>query len=131
MKTLIVEDEFTGRALLLGILGGFGDCHVAINAEEAIEAFMDAMDASAPYDLICMDIHLPGMNGIEAVRRIRSVEEQQGITSTHGVKILMTTAADEPREIIEAYRALCDEYLTKPISAAALIAKLKSIGLPN
>lgn len=129
MKTLVVEDEFTGRAILQGILGGFGECHVAVNAEEAIVAFRKAYDQSAPYNLVCMDIQLPGMDGIEAVKQIRAIEEEHGVLSTSGTRILMTTAADQPREVVYSFHALCDEYLTKPISASALLNKLKNLEL--
>jgi two-component system chemotaxis response regulator CheY len=131
MKTLIVEDEFTGRAILQGILGGFGDCHVAVSAEEAVHAFKNSFQASVPYDLICMDIHLPGMNGIEAVKEIRDFEETHGVLSSQGVKILMATAIDKPHEVVESFKSLCDGYLIKPISAQALFEKLKALKLPN
>jgi two-component system chemotaxis response regulator CheY len=129
MKTLVVEDEFTGRAILQGILGGFGECHVAVDAEEAIVAFRKAYDQSAPYNLVCMDIQLPGMDGIEAVKQIRAIEEEHGVLSTSGTRILMTTAADQPREVVNSFHALCDAYLTKPISASTLLNKLKSLEL--
>ncbi|WP_420236631.1 response regulator [Telmatobacter bradus] len=129
MKTLVVEDELTGRAILQGILGGFGECHVAVNAEEAILAFRKAYAQAAPYNLVCMDIQLPGMDGIEAVKQIRAIEEEHGVLSTQGTKILMTTAADQPREVINSFHALCDEYLTKPISASVLLNKLKNLAL--
>ncbi len=131
MKTLIVEDEFTGRVILLKILSGFGDCDVAVNAEEAVEAFSEAFTASVPYDLICMDICLPGMSGTDAVKKVRNFEEAHGVLSTHGVKIVMTTAVDQIHEVVNSFKSLCDGYLVKPIGAQSLCDKLQELGLPN
>jgi len=129
MKTLVVEDELTSRLLIQGILARFGECHVAINGKEGVEAFRLALKNAAPYDLICMDIQLPKMNGVEAVRRIRELETADGVLSTNGVKIMMTTAMDEPREVVQSFDALCDGYFVKPILAAELLDELRKLNL--
>src|SRR5579871_1029755 len=95
MRALIVEDDFTCRLVLQSFLAHYGQCHVAVNGKEAVEAFRIAMGCGQPYDLICMDIMMPEMDGHEAVREIRALEEAGGTLSTHGVKIIMTTALDD------------------------------------
>ena len=129
MKTLIVEDELTSRLMLQHFLYQKGECHVAINGEEAVEAYRNSLNSGAPYELICMDIQMPGCNGVEAVKKIRAIEEADGVLSSNGVKILMTTAAEDPKDVIQSFNALCDDYLIKPIQAATLLDKLRSIDL--
>lgn len=129
IKTLIVEDNFPCRVLLQTFLARYGECHIAVNGKEAVEAFRLALDNESPYVLICMDILMPEMDGIEAVRQVRAQEKQRGILSTDSVKIIMTTAAEDLKEVIQSFRALCDAYLLKPVDPVELLRDLKSFGL--
>ena len=63
---------------------------------------------------------VPVMDGREAVRHVRAMEEGRGISSTHGAKIIMTTAVTDIRDVILCYRELCDSYLMKPIDLTQL-----------
>ncbi len=129
MKTLIVEDDFTSRLLLQELLKNFGLSQIAVNGKEAVEAFRIALAAGEPYDLICLDIMMPEMDGKEALRLIRLQEEQQGILSSNGVKIVMTTALGDMRNVADAYRNLCDAYITKPIDKEKLYRELQALEL--
>lgn len=129
MKSLIVEDDFTSRLLLQTIISRYGECHIAVNGREAVEAFRLARNSGRRYDLICMDIMMPEMDGQAALAEIRSEEQAEGIFSTNGVKIIMTTALDQPRDVVHAFHELCDAYLFKPIDTARLIAHLKDFSL--
>ncbi len=75
LRVLLVEDDFTSRLLLQTFLSRYGDCHIAVNGHEAVEAFRDALARGQRYDMICMDIMMPEMDGGEAVRQIRAMEE--------------------------------------------------------
>lgn len=129
LKILLVEDDFTSRVLLQGLLRNYGHCHVAVNGNEAVEAFRVAFPSSQGYDLICMDVRMPEMDGTEAVEKIRAIEEAQGVYSPSGVKIFMTTAMSDLKTIGNSYRALCDAYLIKPIDGAQLEEQLLAFGL--
>jgi two-component system chemotaxis response regulator CheY len=129
MKTLIVEDEFTSRVLLQGLLGPYGECHVAVNGTEAVQACLAALAAGEPYDLICLDIMMPEMDGLAALNQIRAEEEQRGILSHRGSTIIMTTALDDVRHIVDAFYGLCDGYLAKPIDGAQLLELLDRLKL--
>jgi two-component system, chemotaxis family, chemotaxis protein CheY len=129
MKTLIVEDDFTSRLLLQEFLKPYGEVHIAVNGREAVSAVSTALDQRHPYDLICLDIMMPEMDGQEALRIIRAKEDALGVTPRGGAKIVMTTALDQSRNIIQAFRALCDAYLVKPISKPKLLAQLRDFQL--
>lgn len=129
MKILIAEDDFTSRLLLQELLKHLGVTHVAINGKEAVAAAGAALESGAPYDLICLDVMMPEMDGQEALRRIRDREVAKGILSTAGAKILMTTALGDPANVIKSFSNLCDGYLVKPINKQALRQRLKEIGI--
>jgi two-component system chemotaxis response regulator CheY len=125
LRILLVEDDFACRFLLQTFLGRFGQCHVAVNGREAVETFRVATELAQPYDLICMDIMMPEMDGREAVRQIRSFEEARGILSTFGAKIFMTTTVQQVKEVFLCFKELCDAYLMKPIDLAQLQSQMR------
>lgn len=129
MKTLIVDDAFMNRRLMQEYLRGFGETHIAINGAEAVEAVKIALDEDKPYDLICLDIMMPVMDGQEALKKIRQMEESKGIWSSQGSKIIMTTAVGDMKSIAQAYGSLCDLYITRPITKGNLISELQKLEL--
>lgn len=129
MKTLIVEDDFVSRRLLQAILSPYGRCEMATNGKEAVMAFKLAWQENAPYDLICLDIMMPEMDGLEVLEEVRRLEEERGVTGLSGVKIIMTTALNDPRSIMKAFKQQCEDYLIKPIDRARLVEKVKGLGL--
>lgn len=129
MKTLIVEDDFTARLLLQKFLARYGECHIAVNGREAVEAFRSATEGGPGYDLVCMDILMPEMDGKEAVKQIRALERARGILSTSGAKIIMTTAVEDIKDVIRSFQEFCDAYLVKPIDVSQLLAHLHALGL--
>jgi two-component system chemotaxis response regulator CheY len=129
MRTLIVEDDFTSRLLLQTFLSRYGECHVAINGKEAVEAFRLALQTGNRYDLISMDIMMPEMDGQAAVRAIRLIEEAAGILSTSGAKIIMVTALDDVKNVVTSFKGLCDAYVFKPVDTAQLLDQLTGLQL--
>lgn len=129
MKTLIVEDDFTSRLLLEGILKAYGPVHIAVTGREAVNAASAALAAGEAYDLICLDIMMPEMDGFEALKRIRGLEEARAILVPHGAKIFMTTALNELQNVIQAFRGLCDAYLVKPVDKVKLLGLLREHNL--
>ena len=129
MVTLIVEDDFTIRLLLQRMLAPFGECHVAADGEEAVEAFQIALAAGRPYDLVCLDVMMPRMDGQAALKIMREMEEARGIVSVHGSKIVMVSALGDYRSISTAHWNLCDAYLVKPVDQATLLRTLADLRL--
>ena len=129
MKSLIVEDDFVSRLLLQEILRRYGDCHIAVNGKEAVQAFLIANEARRPYDLICLDIMMPELDGQATLRAIRAMEEGRGLLAGHGARVIMTTALDDEANRAAALQGQCDAYLLKPIDVAELLTHLRSFGL--
>ena len=129
MRTLIVEDDFTCRLLLQSFLAQYGECPIAVNGKEAVAAFRAAQESGQLYDLICMDIMMPEMDGQTAVREIRALEEATGTLSTRGARIIMTTALDDVKNVVQSFKSLCDAYLFKPIDTGKLLGHIKDLHL--
>jgi two-component system chemotaxis response regulator CheY len=130
MKILIAEDDDLSRLILHQILGHFGPCDTTVDGAEAVEAFELAWQDDAPYDLVCLDIMMPRMDGQEALKHIRRLENRLGIRGGREVKILMLTALDDPRSVIEAfYRGGATSYLVKPVDLDRLLGELRLMGL--
>jgi two-component system, cell cycle response regulator DivK len=110
-RLLIVEDSELNRELLVQIFEGAYDLEVAVDGEAAVQA----TTAFRP-DLILMDIALPGMSGLDAVRAIRANE------LVAGTPIVAVSSYVMPGDRERALEAGCDEYVAKPIDDEALVA---------
>ncbi len=129
MKTLIAEDDFTSRLLLQKLLEGYGTCHFAANGREAVEAARLAIEEGEPYDLICMDIMMPEMDGQQALGEVRRLEETTVVSGPGRAKIIMTTALADKENVMRACERHCDGYLVKPIQKAKLEEDLRKLEL--
>jgi len=129
MKSLVVDDDFFCRRILQTILSGYGETHVAVDGKEALFAFEQAHAEEAPYDVICLDIMMPEMDGQEVLKTIRELEVKKNIFGSDSVKIIMTTALDDKENIKQAFREQCESYLIKPISKSKLLKILTDFGL--
>jgi len=125
LRILLVEDDVACRLLLQTFLARYGDCHVAVNGREAVDLFRTSFDRGSRYDLICMDIMMPEMDGREAVRQLRAWEEGQGIRPPYGATIFMTTTVREVTDVFRCFRELCDAYLLKPVDLGQLLNMMK------
>ncbi len=87
-----------------------------------------AHNEESPYDLILMDIMMPEVDGIEALHRIRKMEESDNLTPK--VKVIMTTALDDPQTVIKSfYDGEASAYIVKPVAKEKLYEELKKLGL--
>lgn len=129
MRMLVVEDDFVSRRLLSAFLSPYGHCDIAVDGEEAVCAFGLALKEGTPYDLVCLDIMMPNMNGQEALKNIRNLEKENNISIGEGARIIMTTALDDSKNVMQAFKGDCDAYLSKPIDKARLLEELKKLDL--
>jgi CheY-like chemotaxis protein len=113
LRVLIVDDNATAREILKGMLASFGfKVSLATNGEEGIK---ELEKASKAHDLVLMDWNMPGMNGIEASRRIKN---HPGLAKVP--TIIMVTAYGRDEIMRQADQMGLDSFLIKPVSASVL-----------
>jgi two-component system chemotaxis response regulator CheY len=129
MKILIAEDDFASRKFMLRFLSKYGECDVTVDGAEAIEAFTMALETGEGYDLICLDIMMPVVDGYQALQQIRELEKDKGIPEDKGVKIIMTTALSEGKNVTKAFGLGCTAYAGKPIDPDKFEHELRKLDL--
>lgn len=129
MRILIVEDDFVARRMLKEILSPHGDCDIVVDGKEAIQAFRLAWEDKEPYNLICLDIMMPNVDGHHALKEIRKTEKEIGIRGYSEVKVIMITALGDPKTVIGAYKEGATSYIVKPIEKQKLLNEVRNLGL--
>lgn len=129
MKILIAEDNVVGRTVIMKILKPLGDLVSAEDGREAINYFRQALDEKSPFDLICLDVMMPELDGQEVLQLIREEEGRRKVQGLDGAKIIMTTALSDGKNVMEAFRHQCDGYVSKPYDKETILAELKKLDL--
>lgn len=129
MKILLAEDDFASRKFMDKQLSQYGECDVMVDGEEAVDAFMMALEDGEPYDLACLDVMMPVMDGYQVLKAIRGIEAQKGIPKKNCVKVVMTTALNDERNVKLAFELGCEAYVGKPIDVEQFEKVLKKLGL--
>ncbi|MDF2908989.1 MAG: response regulator receiver protein [Herbinix sp.] len=115
MKVLIAEDDFASRKFMLRFLSKYGECDITVDGLEAVEAFTMALEENEGYNLVCLDIMMPGLDGYQALKKIREIEKEKLVPEEKAVKIIMTTALNEGKNVTKAFDLGCTAYAGKPI----------------
>lgn len=119
MKVLVAEDEAINRMYIVSLLEARGfSCVVAKNGREAIDAF-----ARERFDVVLMDIGLPGIDGLTASREIRNCSSEWG----RRVPIAALTAHDTEQDRVIARESGIDTFITKPFSEVALVETIETL----
>jgi signal transduction histidine kinase/DNA-binding response OmpR family regulator len=125
LAVLVAEDNEINALLASALLQRLGHrATVAVTGDAAVEAWRAAQGTDARFDLVLMDVYMPGSDGIEATRRIRALEAERGAPRTP-IIALTANALDEDREACLA--AGMDGFLTKPLERERLVDVLRSV----
>ena len=130
MKCLIVEDDPASSRVLEHMVSRYGTSDVVVDGTQAIDMFRLAHESDNPYDLILMDIMMPETNGLLSTLAIRELETHMNIPQAQRVKVIMTTALDDPRTVMKSlYESDANSYLVKPIRLQKLEDELRALNL--
>lgn len=129
MKILLAEDDFVTRKFMVNFLSKYGECDVTVDGMEAVDAFMMALEDGEPYDLVCLDIMMPVMDGYQALVGIRNLEKERDIPQEKAAKVIMTTALNDESNVKMAFELGCTVYSGKPIDQERFEQAMKKLGL--
>ena len=129
MRILIADDQSNNLLLLHTLLSPYGVCEMVSDGSEVIDIFETALKENNPYDLICLDIMMPIMNGQETLKKIRSLEKSLSITQKKETIVLMITSLDKEHDVFNAFKGGCTDYIVKPVTQEKLKNKMKEYQL--
>jgi len=129
MKILIVEDDASSRKFLQKFLSKYGECDAVVDGLEALEAFIISINDEKPYDLVCLDLMMPKVDGVATLKAIRDLERQKKVWLEDRVKVIITTALDDQEFVKKALELGCDLFISKPIDIHLFTKGLVTIGL--
>lgn len=128
VRCLIVEDDELSRELLAAQLHEYAICSMASDGNEGVAKFAAALEAGEPYQVIFLDILMPGLDGHGAAKAIRKLEEEHGIAPEKGVHIIVLSSLGAPQDVIKAYiSAQSAAHLVKPVKPEKLFKTLRSL----
>jgi two-component system alkaline phosphatase synthesis response regulator PhoP len=116
-RILVVEDEqHIASGLCFNLEAEGHDVSVATNGEQALASILDER---RPFDVVVLDVMLPGQDGFAVATALRSAGQF--------VPILMLTARNRPEDVLKGFEAGADDYLPKPFELAILIARINGL----
>ncbi len=130
LRCLLVDDDDFSRELLALQLKPYAFCDMAADGNEAVEKFRQSIEAAEPYDVIFLDIMMPGLDGHGAAKAIRHIEAEHGIPVEKGVNIIVLSSLNAPQDVIQAYvSAQSAAHLFKPLNPEKLFKTLRKLEL--
>lgn len=130
MRFLVVDDDFETRKLVQRLLRPFGEVEVAMDGEEAVEAFRQSFKNGETYDLITLDILMPNVDGQKALREIREIEKENNIPDDKQVKVIMISGLDDSEQLHDAFfLGGATSYIVKPINHSILLQEIGKLGI--
>ena len=126
-RILIVDDDSVTIMILQHYLALCGRVDTALSGQEAIDKFRSAIETE-PYDVVFLDIMLPGIDGQAVLRAFRGMEEEVGVLVGEGSRIVMASAISNFVSISTSFRDLCDAYIVKPFDKDAVLGAIAKFG---
>ncbi|WP_051249686.1 response regulator [Maridesulfovibrio zosterae] len=115
---LVVDDDFATRKIIVSFLSKYMPCYIAKDGVEAIQAVTESLAGQSPYfDLIIMDIMMPNIDGLQACKAIRQIEQSKNVKSfSCESKIFIASTISDDKTMLKAvYECGADTYIVKPV----------------
>lgn len=132
MRSLLVDDSSVVLLCLKNLLSKYSECDLARGGPQGLDAFKTSIEDQKYYDLICLDLQIPGIDGLTLLGLIRTREQELQLATRS--KILVITGTADTESIVKIKQQGADGFLLKPISGEKLrdqLARLGLIALPS
>lgn len=129
MRILIVEDDLASRKFLSKFLTQYGEIDIVVDGLEALDAYLMSVKDNQPYDLICLDIMMPKVDGVKVLKAIRDYETSKGLLPEKRVKVIMTTALHDSQMVHQSFEIGCEAYAAKPIDTDKFLEVMRKLNL--
>jgi len=129
LKTLIVDDEIISSRILKKIMETISECVTVEDGKKGIALYEEAIEKKKPFDLLTLDISMPGMSGLKVLNEIRKKKKKMKTPKAERVKIIMVTSRMNTTTIKKCIKLGCNGYLTKPIKKYQLFKSIKGMGI--
>ncbi len=133
-RFLIADDSITVQSCLKSILSQYGTCDEALNGQQAVEMFQASVTSGSRYDLAVIDIIMPLMDGVTALKEIIKIQKKLGIEEEDRTKIIILSGLKDAEHIEEAVvsTGTGGVYITKPFDEKTVTEALINLGIaPN
>jgi two-component system, chemotaxis family, chemotaxis protein CheY len=129
MRTLIVEDVHFLALILQRIIEPYSKADFAQNGAVAIDKYTKAFTKGKAYDLICLDLLLPEMDGFEVLRSLRQFEDEFNLPPEARTKVVVISTFNDQNTVNKARAAGCDSYIAKPFRKDRVLKTIEKLGL--
>ncbi|MFP5259381.1 MAG: response regulator [Acidobacteriota bacterium] len=130
LRALIVDDDPVSKRFLAEILAPYAACDLADNGRQGLDAFSRALAEHRPYDVILLDVMMPGMDGLQALEGMRHLERQQGVGLADAAKVIMVSASDDSRNVYRAFfQGQAMSFLSKPFTGDSVLDELRKFDI--
>lgn len=128
MKVLVAEDDIASGKFMQKLLSKYGEVVVTRDGIAAVDEFVKAINEGEKFDLVCLDIMMPKIDGYKALASIRDAERKFGISRVARCKVIMVSALDEGFDSSYASDDY-EEYMCKPIDIVMFDNIVRKMGL--
>lgn len=108
-------------------LSKYGKCDLTIDGIEALDAFCMAHEMEEPYDLVCLDVMMPKVDGIRVLQAIREIERKNKISEEHICSVIIATALGNVTYVSNELKTNREIYVEKPISTEKLAMAIEKL----
>ncbi len=123
-KVLVADDVFANRELLIEILRDYGNCTSAANGVEAWEAYLTSTGKNTPFDIILLDIVMPGMDGFTFLAKFRECEDQRGVPEAEKIPVIIISAFQHPQ--LSTLDLQKNDFMLKPVNPVDLLNRINT-----
>ncbi len=128
MRVLVAEDDQASGKFLSKLLSRYGEVILTTDGIEAVDTFVSAASEKNFFDLVCLDIMMPKIDGYKALASIRDAERKLGIPRISRCKVVMISALDEDFDASYASEDY-DDYICKPIDVMKFDSIIRKLGV--